>query len=287
MQDSASFWTDIKNLEEQLAKSPDSFCFARLSGVYLKVGLVDDALHVARQGVMKHPRYLSGQRALSLACHAKGLNDEALAALKLVTEAMPEDVPSQKLLGRLLAEAGNQDTACQAFRTALEFAPDDVECLIELGSLERLAGVTESTLEPDEGDEEIIEDLEILEELDILEEDQPEQPESEFQFQEAPAGSETVAAPHHDPLSTGTLAELYVSQGFIHKALGIYRAILADNPADRVTAERVAELEVLEAGPVKTDTEIDDTDEVEVEDELASIISAEVLFQESVAALLP
>lgn len=50
MQDSASFWTDIKNLEEQLAKSPDSFCFARLSDVYLKVGLVDDALHVARQG---------------------------------------------------------------------------------------------------------------------------------------------------------------------------------------------------------------------------------------------
>ena len=149
MQDSASFWTDIKDLEEQLAKSPDSFCFARLSDVYLKVGLVDDALHVARQGVMTHPRYLSGQRALSLACHAKGLNDEALAALQLVTEALPEDVPSQKLLGRLLSEAGSQEPACQAFRTALEFAPDDLECRIELEFLERSAGVTESTLELD------------------------------------------------------------------------------------------------------------------------------------------
>ncbi|MGB9082541.1 MAG: hypothetical protein WCD00_14690 [Desulfuromonadaceae bacterium] len=94
MQESASFWTDIKDLEGRLAKSPGSFCFARLSDVYLKVGLVDDALHVARQGVMKHPRYLSGQRALSLACYAKGANDEARAALRLVTEAMPEDVPS-------------------------------------------------------------------------------------------------------------------------------------------------------------------------------------------------
>jgi len=70
MQDSESFWTDIKTLEEQLANSPDSFCFARLADVYLKVGLVDDALHTARRGVAKHPCYLSGQRALSLACHA-------------------------------------------------------------------------------------------------------------------------------------------------------------------------------------------------------------------------
>jgi tetratricopeptide (TPR) repeat protein len=284
MQDSASFWTDIKNLEEQLAKSPDSFCFARLSDVYLKVGLVDDALHVARQGVMKHPRYLSGQRALSLACHAKGLNDKALAVLKLVTEALPEDVQSQKLLGRLLAEAGYQDAACQAFRTALEFAPDDVECRIELESLERSAGVTESTLEPDEGDEAVIEDLEILEELDILEEDQPA---SGFQFQEAPSESDTLAAPHHDPLSTGTLAELYVTQGFIHKALEIYRAILEENPADRVMAARVVELEALEAGSSEPVSEIDDTDAEEGEDEPAAIIPPEAFFQEFEPAALP
>ncbi|MDD2898123.1 MAG: hypothetical protein PHI31_05355, partial [Desulfuromonadaceae bacterium] len=159
MRDSASFWTDIKNLEEQLAKSPDSYCFARLSGVYLKVGLIDDALHCARQGVHKHPGYLSGQRALALACYAKGLNDEALTALQLVTKAMPEDISSQKLLGRLSADGGNRAAAFRAFRTALEFAPDDDECRIELESLERSAGSFEVTLEADEDDEEIIEDL--------------------------------------------------------------------------------------------------------------------------------
>ncbi len=45
-QDNSSFWTDIKTFEEQLAKSPDSYCFARLSEVYLKVtggGLVSFA----------------------------------------------------------------------------------------------------------------------------------------------------------------------------------------------------------------------------------------------------
>lgn len=278
MQDSALFWADIKKLEEQLANSPESFCFARLSDIYLKVGLIDDALHVARQGVMKHPRYLAGQRALALACHAKGLNEEALAALQLVTEALPEDVSSQKLLGRLYAEAAKYAAASQVFRTALEFAPDDAECRIELELLGRSAEITETTLEADEEDEGIIEDLEILEELDILDEDQPE---SELPFQKGSAGVAAISAPHHDPLSTGTLAELYVRQGFIHKALEIYRAILADNPADRGTAGRVAELEeALEAESAAPVSEDDDMFEEEIGDVPAFTIPAEMFFQE-------
>ena len=60
----SSSWSEIKSLDERLAREPDSFCFARLSEIYLKVGLVADALHTARQGVAKHPGYLAGQRAL-------------------------------------------------------------------------------------------------------------------------------------------------------------------------------------------------------------------------------
>jgi tetratricopeptide (TPR) repeat protein len=239
MQDSASFWTAIKTLEEQLSKAPDSFCFARLSSVYLKAGLIDDALHVAREGIAKHPDYLAGQRALSTACHAKGLNDEALAALQRIVVAIPEDIPSQKLLGRLLVEAGDQDSALQVFRIALEFAPEDVECRLQLESLERSAEAAECASisedgdeengydEYDENDEEIIEDLEILEEFD-----------EEFSETE-PLVPDTA----HDPLLTATLAELYVKQGYINKALEIYRAILNDNPMDQAIKERVAELE--------------------------------------------
>ncbi len=280
MKESASFWTDIKNLEERLAKSPDSFCFAQLADVYLKVGLVDDALHIARQGVAKHPGYLSGQRALSLSCHAKGLDDEALAALKLVVKAMPEDISSQKLLGRLLADAGNQEAASQAFRAALEFAPDDVECRIELESLERSAGVIKSSSESDEDDdEEIIEDLEIVEEFDAVEKDSTE---SGDYFQDYSEESAGLDAPLHDPLSTGTLAELYVTQGFIHKALEIYRAILADNPQDRVTAERVADLEALDSGSSGLGTEkTGDIFEEDVAAEQAIYMPAETIFQET------
>jgi len=279
MQESASFWTDIKNLEEQYAKSPDSLCFARLAEVYLKVGLVDDAVHVARQGALKHPRYLSGQKALSLACHAKGLVAETIAALKVVTEALPEDVSSLKLLGRLLAESGDQDSACQAFRTALEFVPDDVECRIELESLERALGKPVDVFEADlDDDEEIIEDLEIIEEPYFEEGDQPV---AGLYLGGMTADADGPAASQHDPLSTGTLAELYVTQGFIHKALEIYRAILIDNPADQVVAERVADLEKREAGSSETDFGIDYTLEEEAVDEPDTSMTAEAFLQNS------
>jgi len=55
----------------------------------------------------------------------------------------------------------------------------------------------------------------------------------------------TSAPGIRDPLMTGTLAELYVSQGFTDKAAGIYRDILVTEPANTVAAKRLAELESL------------------------------------------
>ena len=283
MQDSASFWTAIKTLEEQLSKAPDSFCFARLSSVYLKAGLIDDALHVAREGIAKHPDYLAGLRALSTACHAKGLNDEALAALQRIVVAIPEDIPSQKLLGRLLVEAGDQESALQVFRIALQFAPDDVECRLQLESLERSAVAAECAFisddvdednefdeydENDENDEEIIEDLEILEEFD------------EEYLETEPLVPETA----YDPLLTATLAELYVKQGYINKALEIYRTILNDNPMDQAIEVRVAELE---AALTESVGKSDDTVEEEDDEVPALRTPAEDFFQATAPISVP
>jgi len=52
-----------------------------------------------------------------------------------------------------------------------------------------------------------------------------------------------VAPAARDPLMTGTLAELYVSQGFTDKAVNIYRDILSAEPDNTTVAARLAELE--------------------------------------------
>lgn len=256
--DNASFWADIKEYEERLARDPGSFLFARLAEIYLKVGLADDALHIARNGVEQHPGYVAGQRVLALACHAKGLEDECRRALERVTQALPEDVESQKMLGRLLATQGNDAAAMGAFRIALEFNPDDVECRVELESLERrstppqpeaeyatTAPVAENILgdhlDRDFGafDEESEEFEEIIEDVEILEVDE----EDLLELDEAEDVSDEPAAADHDPFSTATLAGLYIQQGFIDKALDIYRAILANDPDNADVRSRIAALE--------------------------------------------
>lgn len=240
----ASFWSDIKALDERLAREPDSFCFARLSEIYLKVGLVADALHTARTGVAKHPGYLAGQRALAMACNASGLHDECRAILERITAATPEDVEALKILASLYVAAGDRASAIRTYGTVLDFRPDDVGSATELEAL-RHGGAMSSTVSSAAAqatvgldEDEIIE----LSESDIHEEPSDE----ELGVLTSGAGGGTLD--HHDPLSTLTLAELYEQQGFLSKALEIYHTILADDPKNPRLLAKVAQLEEREQG---------------------------------------
>lgn len=287
-QDSGAFWTDIKAYEERLAANPDSFCFARLAEIYLKVGLTDDALHVARKGVARHPGHIAGLRALALACHAKGLAAECRAALEQVAAAMPEDKEALILLGRLYAGSGNESAAIRVLNTALDLYPNDEECRFVLEAIERTmpqaagagfvpaAGRASDPREHRDADyvafdeeEEIIEDLDIL---DLDESDLFEEPPEEDE--EEPEQAEAV---HYDPLSTTTLAELYVQQGFVSKALDIYNSILADDPANSVALARVAELST--AGVSREEAGEDVARIVPGNPETAEYIGREVRFE--------
>jgi tetratricopeptide (TPR) repeat protein len=241
----SSSWSEIKSLDERLAKEPDSFCFARLSEVYLNVGLVADALDTARHGVAKHPGYLAGQRALAMACNANGLYDESRSILEQVTAATPEDTAAQKLLASLYVEAGDKASAIRAYTTLLDFRPDDVQCKAQLEELQQIAaGEPPQIVTPSEPvvsevkiDEYVEEDVYELSEDDIVhDEDEGGEP-------VAPPATDVSSPAHHDPLSTLTLAELYEQQGFIAKALDIYRAVLADDPANGHLQAKISQLE--------------------------------------------
>lgn len=239
----------IKSCEDRLALNPDSLLFACLAQAYLDAGRVDDALRTARYGVARFPLFVAGQRALALACHARGLTAECRGALERVVEAVPEDVAAQKMLGRLLKETGDNAAARLAFATVLEFNPLDDECRNELAELDAglhvplaaatfAAGVTvlAGAAAGESREEEIIEDIEILDidDSDLLED--------EGIGDLAMPSVGAAPAEHEDPLSTATLAELYVQQGHIDKALEIYRSVAAESHAGRI-----AELEAMTA----------------------------------------
>jgi tetratricopeptide (TPR) repeat protein len=276
----SSTWSEIKSLDERLAREPDSFCFARLSEIYLKVGLVADALHTARQGVAKHPGYLAGQRALAMACNANGLHEESRSILEQVTAAVPEDTAAQKLLASLYVEAGDKASAVRAYTTLLDFRPDDVRCKALLEELHHADASeplpTETYMEPVACKDRIADDVdECVEKFDTetkeeavekameenveeaakdeLEEDIYELSEDDIVFEEEETSDQELepvssavadSSPvHHDPLSTLTLAELYEQQGFIVKALDIYRTILVDDPDNMQLRAKITSLE--------------------------------------------
>src|SRR6185369_12522033 len=106
VEDAISFWTDIQRYEDMLAADPHSYCFAPLSELYRKLGLLDDALHVAQKGCELHPDYPGGFFALGNAYHAKGQNDQARQALEQVISLNPDHLQARKLLGQLYVESG-------------------------------------------------------------------------------------------------------------------------------------------------------------------------------------
>lgn len=266
---SNSFWSDIKGYEEQLKSNPASYCFAALAEVYLKAGLTDDALSVARAGVARYPAFVAGQMALARACDQKGLADEALNALHLVTSAMPESVEAQQMLARTCRTMGRHADATQALRTLLEFNPDDRAARLELDALEPPHADNSQDVEEDLelielGDGDLILDLEedvaddqLVERtappvaasaepwaFPVADEAMPSAGSDSSGVEDVPDGEplRDDGVPD-DPMITATVAELYLSQGHPEKALDIYRTLVVRDPADAGAAARLAELE--------------------------------------------
>jgi tetratricopeptide (TPR) repeat protein len=195
--------------------------------------------------------------------------------LEVVTGAVPNHADAQRLLAQLYLDAGQEQEATCSLQALLDFYPDDTAAQLELESIQRKFA-----------EESVEEDLELIEftEADIVEEpgvgDQlverckPAVPLAQDPWSGIDntdfTGTGTALSPElesvwsepeqqiasvferteQDPLSTPTLAELYVEQGFPDKAIDIYHKILAGDPLNQAAAARLADL-VSSSTPLK------------------------------------
>lgn len=70
-----------------------------------------------------------------------------------------------------------------------------------------------------------------------------------------PGDSGPHGTAHPRPITTSTMAEIYVSQGFIQKAIDIYAEILNESPGNQAVIRRIDELSEMllgEAPPAET-----------------------------------
>lgn len=249
---------DIKRYEEILSADPASYCFAPLAELYRKAGLLDDAIATARKGIGLHPDYVGGYMALGRACFDKGEQKESREALERVVKATPDNLVAQKLLGRIYEESGETGLVRKTLETILLLNPDDHESRAALDALdvhERSFDLGSDIFTDEEpiaeeaadlfDDESLLEEVEIIEELDdeVLNEELEAAEESRGKnapqiFDEAAPREESDA----EPLSTATIAELYIKQGFLKKALKIYRDLLDANPGNEALRQSIVDL---------------------------------------------
>lgn len=199
-----------------VAKDPSSTALVPLAEAYRQIGLLDDALEAARLCTKMLPHFSPGFSSTGRILGQMGRIDEAMSAY---ARALSIDRQSQAALvglARLHLIRAERDQARKILRQAAEFHPDDekiADMLIALDLPRPWAEIKQAAQTPPP----------------------------------APLKAAPPAEPG-EPIPTATLAEIYVKQGLLDKAIRIYTEILRQNPGNSAARDRMLQLRDQAAG---------------------------------------
>jgi len=212
LEHTASMLGKIAGYIEILSRDPHSTAFVPLADAYRQLGLMDDAIEVAQNGVAALPKFSPGFITLGRLHAQRGDLSAAEEAFSQAIAIEPESLPALKGLARVCGMQGDRRRARQLLEKARELQPDDATVLKMLAALGPA-------------------------------------PEGKTEFGSTPA--KIADSEERDaPIATATIAEIYVKQGLLGKALKVYRDLLKTDPGNSGLAGRYRELERLVSGEV-------------------------------------
>ena len=124
--------------EQRWAEQPNSTYFVPLANAYRAVGRSQQAVETLKEGLERHPDYLSARGALAAAYHSAGLTTEAEEEAQRVLAAQPENLLVRRLLVACHRERGRLEEALDETKQLLPLAPDDTRIQATLEELEAL-----------------------------------------------------------------------------------------------------------------------------------------------------
>jgi len=227
---------------EKMPKDPRAFL--QLAEEHRRNGRLKEAITVCLEGLGRHPSLDAARITLGRAYLESDQPEIARSTLEEVFGRLPE----HHLAGKLLAEAqrrlGDRAAAEQTCRSLLSHYPRDreIEAILE-SVLRHDASADEAAAGPAASGAADPEPEYMPEDVELKATTGPVTP-----GVAAPAPALTPAAaanrpPAGDALQTSTLADLYMRQGLVDRAIEVYRAMLRVDPGNQRARQRLAEIE--------------------------------------------
>lgn len=117
----------LDDLRRRIEHDPASIAFAQLAEEYRRLGRLQDAIDLCRNGLSRHPSYLSARVTLGRALMQIGSLEEAQHEFEQVLQGAPQNLSALKILGDIHSRRGDVAQALSRYQAALLLAPNDPE----------------------------------------------------------------------------------------------------------------------------------------------------------------
>jgi Flp pilus assembly protein TadD len=117
----------LDDLRRRIEKDPASIAFAQLAEEYRRLGRHQDAIDICRNGLARHPSYLSARVTLGRALLQMDSLEEARQEFEHVLKEAPQNLSALKILGDIYSRLGDVSQALARYQAALLLAPNDPE----------------------------------------------------------------------------------------------------------------------------------------------------------------
>ncbi len=135
----------IAELRRRVHADPASIAFAQLAEEYRRAGQYDEAVKYCRNGLARHPGYLSARVTLGRALVELGSLDEAANEFALVLETAPDNLAAIRGLAEIQQQRGNLSEALDFYKRALSLARFDSDLEETVGRIGRELGAVSMT----------------------------------------------------------------------------------------------------------------------------------------------
>ena len=115
----------IEEYQLIIMRNPSAKVFAPLSEAYRKMGLLQQAFDICKQGTKHNPEYPSGLVAYGKVLFELKKFEDAVKAFHSAAELKPDNILAHKLKALSLTKLNNYAGALKAYKNVLLLSPED------------------------------------------------------------------------------------------------------------------------------------------------------------------